>query len=121
MTKGEAIALARSLRKNQTRAEAYFWEKVRNRKLGGLKFNRQFVIEYAVIQGQSFYYIVDFYCLAQKLIVELDGLIHESQQEYDHVRQGDLEDLGYRVLRFSNDMVLHHWDKVEQRLLEMMV
>jgi 5-methyltetrahydrofolate--homocysteine methyltransferase len=62
-----------------------------------LKFRRQFAIER---------FIVDFVCLDYRLIIEVDGSIHDQQQEYDELRQLFLESIDFQVLRFSNDAVL---------------
>jgi len=86
---------ARSLRKNQADAERVFWRAVRMRQLDGHKFRRQQPI------GD---YIVDFICLEQKLIIELDGEQHAMQPQKDHDEKRDawLESRGYRVVRYWN-------------------
>jgi type I restriction enzyme R subunit len=71
----------REFRKHPTTAEAMLWECLRGRRLNGTKFRRQHPIRR---------YVVDFYCHEHKLIVELDGEIHEHQREYDAVREADL-------------------------------
>ncbi len=87
----------RELRKNQTKAEEILWFELRNSKLGA-KFKRQHSI------GG---YITDFYCQKYKLIIELDGEIHNKpeNQEYDNVRDKYFIELGYKVLRFKNEEV----------------
>jgi very-short-patch-repair endonuclease len=87
---------ARQMRHEPVNTEKLFWPEVRNRKLGGFKFKRQ-----VLIGG----YIVDFVCLDEKLIVELDGPLHAERTEYDRNRDAVLRKLGYRVLRFTNDDV----------------
>jgi len=72
------------------------WQSLRM-KLTGLKFRRQ------QAKGP---FIVDFYCVKARLVIEVDGPIHDGQREADSVRQEYLESLGLRVLRFSNDKVL---------------
>jgi len=74
--------------------ENLFWSEVRNRKLGGHKFKRQVLI------GA---YIVDFVCIEKKLIVELDGKLHDGRVEYDRIRDRFLIERGYRVIRIKND------------------
>ena len=108
--------LARELRKRQTRAEIYFWEKVRDRRFMKLKFNRQYVIGYGLEEGGRAYFIVDFYCHELNLIVEIDGKIHEKQKEYDAHRERILESLGFQILRFKNEEVLYSWEGVKKRL-----
>jgi len=94
-----ALAFARDQRQEPMRAEALFWQAVRNRRLAGLKFKRQIAI------GP---FIADFCCFEHKLIVELDGEPHESTEAKvkDAVRSAFLMREGYRVLRFSNERVL---------------
>jgi very-short-patch-repair endonuclease len=92
-----------------TEAEKVFWGMVRGRKMFGLKFRRQ-----QVIDG----FIVDFYCDSLGLCVEIDGSVHESeeQREYDRNRDEVLALRGLKVLRFSNDEVLGGEGFVEERL-----
>jgi len=107
---------ARAMRKAQTKAESFFWEKVRNRKFMGLKFNRQYIIEYAEIMGNKLFYIADFHNHAFKTIIEIDGLIHLQQKEYDAVRSANIEAIGFNILRFTNDEVIHRWFEVEKTM-----
>ena len=79
------------------------WHSLRRRRLCGLKFRRQHSIER---------FIVDFYCADPPLIIEVDGPIHDYTPEEDAIRQEFLESLGYRVIRFTNDDVLHNLDVV---------
>jgi very-short-patch-repair endonuclease len=90
---------ARELRKNMTDAESHLWAKIRRKKLKGYQFYRQKNI------GN---YIVDFYCPAAKLIVEIDGSQHYSKMgiKKDKTRDSFLEGLGFTVLRFSDREVL---------------
>jgi len=113
----ETLNNARDLRKQHTDAEKFFWEKVRKRRLGGLKFNRQFIIEYFEVSGSKLYYIADFHNYQHKLIIELDGEIHHFQKDYDIERQINIEALGYKVLRFPNEEVFYSWEGVEQKIL----
>lgn len=97
--------LARSLRKNQTEAEAKLWHFLRNRKIKGKKFSRQFPIVYKVEGSKHHSYIADFHCAEKKLIIELDGGIHDQpeQRRYDQARDAVLHELGYKVVRFRNE------------------
>ena len=88
---------ARSLRADQTKAQAKLWSVVRGRKLGGFKFRRQVPIDR---------YIADFVCREARLVVELDGGQHSDQVEYDAGRTEVIEACGFRVLRFWNHQVL---------------
>ncbi len=82
-----------SLRKNPTKAEKIIWRYLRNKKTGH-KIRRQHIIDR---------YIADFVCLRKKLIIEIDGMIHIKQREYDDFRTIILNELGFKVIRFSND------------------
>jgi very-short-patch-repair endonuclease len=108
----QILFYAREMRKNPTKAEAFFWERVRNRKFIGLKFNRQFIVEYRDDNGCKSFYIVDFYCHAKNLIIEIDGGIHLEHREFDALREEDLVFLGYQVVRFTNMEVLDHWNDI---------
>jgi very-short-patch-repair endonuclease len=103
--------LARELRKNQTLAESFFWEHVRNRKLEGKKILRQHPVKFDYYDTKRFF-VADFYCAEFKLIIEIDGKIHEKQKEYDEYRTYLLNNLGYKVIRFKNNEVLYKIDSV---------
>ena len=113
-------ALAREMRKNQTPAEEIFWEKVRDRRLFGLKWNRQYVLICPRENNYEKFYIPDFHCHKLKLIVELDGQIHLKQITEDHLRTEEISRTGYAVIRFSNEKVLNQWDEVAKTILEFM-
>ena len=97
---------ANEMRKNPTAAEEKLWETLRNRKLES-KFRRQYPV------GQ---FIADFICIEEKLIIEVDGEIHDHQKEYDDGRTYMLEDIGYKVIRFSNNIVLKAIDEVIEKI-----
>ena len=101
----------RELRKNSTKAEQVLWERVRNRKFEGKKFNRQFPIFYDLL-GKETFFIADFYCHEEKLVVELDGKIHDNTVEHDKLRTGIINSLGIRVIRFKNEDVEQNIDDV---------
>jgi len=86
------------LRKTQTDAEEIIWQSLRNRNILGFKFRRQHPLDK---------YIADFYCHEAKLIIEIDGGIHNQidNKEYDKYRSYELEELGIEVLRFTNEEV----------------
>ena len=98
---------ARTLRKKQTHEEQKVWEVLRNRRFHNLKFRRQHVLE-----G----FVVDFYCHRLRLVVEIDGKVHEKQKEYDGLRQAILEESGYIIIRVSNDEVNRNMDVLLNRL-----
>ncbi len=99
---------ARNLRQLSTDAERLLWRRLRDRQLAGLKFRRQHRL------GN---FIVDFVCLEQRLILELDGGQHAIQQQADAHREAFLMGLGYRVLRFWNNEVLGNLDGVLQTIV----
>jgi very-short-patch-repair endonuclease len=101
---------ARALRKRETAAEKKLWNALRSKKTGNVKFRRQHPIGY---------YIVDFYSDVAKLIIEIDGSIHdiEDNKEYDRNRQLELETIGYKMLRFANERVLNNLDEVVNEIL----
>ena len=94
----------RQLRKRQTECEKIFWNTVRNRKINGKKFLRQYPIVFDYY-GTNRFFVADFYCHECKLIVEIDGSIHEIQKEYDTLRDFLIEKQGYKVIRFKNDEI----------------
>ena len=120
MTRQAITELARSLRKKQSPAEQFFWEKTRNRQFYGKKIVRQRVVSYAYDLGKTQYYILDFYCHEHVLAIEIDGSIHDQTVQYDEDRQALLESVGYRFIRFSNEEVLEDWENVESALKERM-
>jgi very-short-patch-repair endonuclease len=92
-----------------TAAEAKLWAALPRRQLGGLRFRAQHAV------GP---FILDFYCPARKLVVEVDGPSHDSREEDDRLRSEHLAAYGYRVIRFSNDEVLRQLDSVLARILD---
>ncbi len=99
------ITFARELRKNQTPAEVKVWGMLRNRRLLGFKFLRQHPVVVEKHNDRTGFYIADFYCSEKKLIIELDGLIHAFQIDYDKARDVIMNELGLTVLRITNDEV----------------
>jgi very-short-patch-repair endonuclease len=97
------VSRARNLRKNMTSEEKILWQKLRARRFHGLKFLRQHPIIYDTINNKSLYFIPDFYCAEKKLIIELDGKIHDFQKEYDERREEILKNAGFKILRFRNE------------------
>jgi very-short-patch-repair endonuclease len=103
MNKKQIIELARKLRKNQTNAEKILWAVLRNRQLDGKKFVRQHPLIYENRNNDLSFYIPDFYCAEHKLVVELDGKIHDFQMEYDEQRTLIINSMGINVLRIKNE------------------
>jgi very-short-patch-repair endonuclease len=90
----------RTLRKTATRQERLLWSRLRNRRLGGFLFHRQY---------QLGPYLADFYCRETRLIIELDGRHHQDvmHRYYDGFRTEYLEASGFRVLHFFNSQIDH--------------
>jgi len=104
MERGE---FARNLRRRPTRAEDVLWERLRGSRFHGAKFRRQVPFDR---------FVVDFYCHAAKLAVELDGKQHEWFSDYDAGRTEVLERLGVRVIRFTNAEVCDDLDSALDRI-----
>jgi len=101
----EITSRARTLRNNQTFAEKVLWKELRSKKMGH-KFRRQYPIIYFEVDIRHCY-IADFACLEKKLIIEIDGDIHNTKKNYDKERTYIINNLGFNVLRFNNDMVFN--------------
>jgi very-short-patch-repair endonuclease len=95
--------LAQEMRHEPTPAEKRLWTHIRNRQIHGIKFRRQYPIER---------FIVDFFAVKARLIVEVDGPYHQYTGEEDLIRQEFLESLGLRVIRFSNEDVMTNLEGV---------
>ena len=107
----EKLERARELRREMTPAEKILWQELRGNKLG-VHFRRQ-----QVIAG----FIVDFYCHKAGLVIELDGSVHEEdeQKESDTRREKALTELGLRTVRFGNEDVLMGMSQVVRRINEL--
>lgn len=93
----------RELRNDATDSEKLLWKQLRNRKLSGYKFLRQHPIVYKADYKGLNYFIADFYCDEKKIVIELDGPVHENRDEYDRFRDMELKEIGIHVLRIKND------------------
>lgn len=102
------IHQARHMRQHPTKAEAMLWNELRGKKLAGFKFRRQHPIRT---------FIVDFYCPAKKLVIEIDGPVHDMQKEYDELREDYLKTLGYKIIRFDNQQVSDYLVDVIHKIL----
>ena len=104
------LAYARTLRREATAAEKILWHHLRNRQLGNFKFARQEPI------GP---YIADFVCRTKKLIVEIDGVTHETPEELAHdvARTEFLVRQGYRVIRFRNEDIFGDLGPVLEKIV----
>ena len=102
----EKLSVARSMRAEATAAEAVLWSALRGRRLAGWKFRRQHVVA-----G----YIVDFDCPELRLVLEVDGAVHQARVVEDRRRDEALARLGTHVLRLSNAQVLERLDDALMR------
>ena len=109
--KAETFKFAEQLRQNMTEAELTLWEKLKQNKIGGYRFRAQHPIK-------SF--IVDFYCHKAKLVIEVDGVTHntEERKEYDINRSYEFEQFDLKVMRFTNNDVLKKTNWVLQQIKE---
>jgi very-short-patch-repair endonuclease len=105
----EKLQRAKELRREMTPAEKLLWQEVRAKKLG-VRFRRQQIIE-----G----FIVDFYCHKSALVVEVDGDIHDLQQEEDVRREKALSALGLRIVKVRNDEVVRNLSTVLGKIREL--
>ena len=98
----EKLQRAKELRRDMTPAEKILWQELRGNKLG-VHFRRQ-----QIIAG----FIVDFYCHKAGLVVEVDGDVHDLQQEDDARREKVLSEMGLRIVRFGNEEVMKNLSAV---------
>ncbi len=95
---------SRDLRNSSTKSEVLLWTRLRKKQISNIKFTRQKPI---------LNYIVDFYAAKLKLVIEIDGITHdEIKINYDQRRQKDLENLGLKVLRFSDQEIYNNFEGV---------
>ena len=108
---GKLYEYGRELRRASTEAEKLLWQELRNKKLGGLKFRRQHPLDK---------FIADFYCNEKKLVIELDGDVHDKKinKEYDEARTIMFSELGVTVLRFRNEEVINDIESVLKQISE---
>lgn len=102
---------AKMLRENPTKAEKALWEVLKKKQLLGLRFKQQHPVNT---------FIADFYCHSLKLVIEVDGDIHdvEGNKEYDENRTAELESFGITVIRFRNAEVLKNIKAVKREIEE---
>jgi very-short-patch-repair endonuclease len=103
---------ARKLRANQTASEAFLWQHLKSiQTIPKVRFRRQHPI---------LHFIADFYCHKAKIIIEIDGAYHDTPDQYfyDKCREAELEALGLKVIRFTNDQVLGDIETVLNKIKE---
>ena len=100
---------SRDLRNTSTYTEILLWNELKGKQILNVQFNRQRPI------GK---YIVDFLCSKAKLIIELDGITHHSEEAFqlDNIRQTELEKLGYKILRFHDEEVMDDRENVVREI-----
>lgn len=105
----QKILMARELRKAQTPSEAKLWQALRNRKILNLKFHRQYIIS-----G----FILDFYCPALKLGIEVDGSIHNLKDNklYDLERENIIKQQNIIIIRFTNKDIQNNLPAVIEQI-----
>jgi len=101
--------VCRELRRRSTNSEKILWEHLRNRNLLIKKFYRQYPLFYD-LKGRESFFVADFYCYEEKLVIELDGEYHKYRLTEDIERTLILDSLGLKVIRFTNK-------EVEQNIL----
>ena len=99
---------AKQLRKNMTEAEKILWLYLRTG-VNGYKFRRQHPMGL---------YIADFYCHKAKLVIEIDGSVHnhEDVKTADEIREKELQDWGYTVIRFTNQEIVGQIENVLKKI-----
>ncbi len=103
------IEFAGTLRKTMTNSEKKLWQHLRNKKIKGFHFRRQHAM------GQ---FVADFYCHKAKLLIEVDGEIHNTilNKNYDKTRDKIIKEQGITVMRFSNNEILNSIDRVIEKV-----
>jgi very-short-patch-repair endonuclease len=99
------ILRAREMRSKQTPQEIVVWELLRKRRFLNYKFIRQHPVFYRIDKGWVDFYIADFYCNRLKMIIEVDGKIHDLNRDYDRERDAKLNARGLQVIRIKNEEV----------------
>jgi len=104
------LRTAAILRKNMTLPEILLWKKLKDRKIFNVKFRKQHPISI---------FIVDFYCHEHKLVIEVDGEVHNDEKiiDYDLGRSTELNKFGIKVIRFTNDEIIYNIDSVITKIL----
>lgn len=107
--KPETFEAARILRENMTHYEKLLWEKLKLKQICGVRFRRQHPIDF---------FIADFYCHEARLVVEIDGDIHNYQREHDEGRSAEMEKYFVKVIRFKNTEIENNIDLVINRITD---
>jgi len=105
--KSEIMETARLLRKDMTYYEKLLWEKLKGKQICGVRIRRQHPIDI---------FIADFYCHEARLVIEIDGEIHNQHNEYDDGRTAEMEKFSIKVIRFNNDEVVNNIEGVISKI-----
>jgi very-short-patch-repair endonuclease len=108
--KPESVKRRKYLRRNMTKAEKILWTKLRNCRLSELRFRRQYGV---------YNYVIDFYCPAFRLAIEIIGDVHgySNQIKSDAARKKKIESLGIKILVYTNLQVIEETERVLQDIL----
>ena len=115
-----ARELSSSLRKYPTHPEYIIWQYLRKKKLGYYKFLRQHPVFYRYNNMLRFF-VADFYCHELRLIIEIDGPIHEGQVEYDTIRTKLLNNRNFQILRIKNQDIIDNPNEVLKRINKIII
>ena len=107
----QIFANAKHLRANMTPAELILWQHLRNNKMG-VRFKAQHPLKH---------FIADFYSFPIRLVIEIDGSIHDLIQKEDAERTKEIEETGNMVIRFSNDDIFYNLENVLSRIRELVI
>lgn len=112
MINRKILTVAKILRQRMTKAEEILWDELKGNKVGR-KFRRQMPFVFG-----AYKYVADFYCPQNKLIIELDGEVHEDLEikDYDEFREDIFKEMGYEILRFKNEEITNSLDKVINKI-----
>lgn len=101
----EIFLRAAELRRDMTKAEKMLWQELRNKKILNLTFRRQHPVNM---------FIADFYCHKARLVIEIDGSIHEVEgsREKDKGREDEFEKFGIKTIRFTNNEIFESLNRV---------
>ena len=103
----EIFHKSQELRRIMTKAEKILWNELRGKKLNNLKFRRQHPCSR---------FILDFYCHEKRIVIELDGEVHNTQKVKDDSRTDALKEMGLKVIRFRNEEVVDDLERVLNRI-----
>ena len=110
-----AKILCRELRKHSTNSERILWNELRNRKFDNKKFYRQYPLFFDYL-GKETFFIADFYCYEERIVIEVDGGYHKRQKCYDELRTEVINLLGIQVIRFNKEEVTENLNSVLTKL-----